>query len=143
MLGTSGVFDPEGGTGAGQISGRMRARPGPQFQAIRDAEESAKLADVVTAKEAAAAPATAVSEPAREQPARARPPRGVRAGAPAMPVAPAAEPYVAAPAPPTSRAPGTFKNLLNKGPNTKRVWCGWIRLKYPSGLERDVARKLP
>jgi hypothetical protein len=43
MAGMSGVFDPDGGNHAGQISGRMRARPGPKFEAIRDADESAKM----------------------------------------------------------------------------------------------------
>ncbi len=42
-----GVFDPTGGNGAGQISGNMRARPGAKFQAIRDADESAKMAGAV------------------------------------------------------------------------------------------------
>ncbi|HSU66371.1 MAG TPA: hypothetical protein VLJ39_05850 [Tepidisphaeraceae bacterium] len=43
MAGMTGVFDPAGGNGAGQISGKMQGRPGPQFQAIRDADESAKM----------------------------------------------------------------------------------------------------
>jgi len=44
MPGMNGVFDPAGGNGAGQISGKMRARPALEFQAIRDADESAKMA---------------------------------------------------------------------------------------------------
>ena len=41
--GMSGLFDPAGGNGAGQISGRMRSYPSPQFEAIRDAAESASM----------------------------------------------------------------------------------------------------
>jgi hypothetical protein len=48
MAGMNGVFDPDGGNGAGQISGKMRARPGPKFEAIRDADESAKMASAAT-----------------------------------------------------------------------------------------------
>jgi hypothetical protein len=75
MLGMNGVFDPDGGNGAGAISGRMRARPAPKFEAIRDAAESAKVASATADKKAAEPP-------------------------------PAAKP--AAPAAPTTRAPGTF-----------------------------------
>jgi hypothetical protein len=82
MPGMNGVFDPEGGNGAGQIAGKLRARPGPQFEAIRDAAESAKLADATAAKNAAgpqtvaaapqgrraAAPNTATPPPASSAP---------------------------------------------------------------------------
>ena len=44
LPGMSGVFDPAGGNGAGQISGKLLGYPGPQFEAIRDATESAKMA---------------------------------------------------------------------------------------------------
>src|SRR5882672_3400579 len=49
MQGMSGLFDPNGGQGAGQISGQMRARPGPRFEAIRDPAESANIASVTAA----------------------------------------------------------------------------------------------
>ncbi|HSV15215.1 MAG TPA: hypothetical protein VLI90_13230 [Tepidisphaeraceae bacterium] len=44
VAGMNGIFDPAGGNGAGQISGKMRARPGPAFQAVRDATESTACA---------------------------------------------------------------------------------------------------
>lgn len=56
MPGINGVFDPDGAKGAGQISGKMRARPAPTFEAIRDADESAKLATANAAKKAAEPP---------------------------------------------------------------------------------------
>ncbi len=62
MLGMNGVFDPGGAKGAGQISGRMRARPAPEFQAIRDPAESAKM---VIAKKEAVPPASPGAQPAR------------------------------------------------------------------------------
>ena len=49
-IGMSGLFDPAGGDGAGQISGRMRSYPSPKFEAIRDATESASLAAAIAAK---------------------------------------------------------------------------------------------
>jgi len=54
-VGIDGKFDPAGGKGAGQISGKMRSRPAPEFQATRDPDESAKLAPAFAAKNAAAA----------------------------------------------------------------------------------------
>ena len=56
----NGVFDPDGGKGAGQISGKMRLRPSPSFEAIRDADESAKLA-AANAEKKAAEPGPAVA----------------------------------------------------------------------------------
>ena len=53
----SGLFDPAGGNGAGQISGLMRAYPNPKFEAIRDATESAKMAAAIAAKAPPAGPA--------------------------------------------------------------------------------------
>ncbi len=67
MPGMNGVFDPDGGNGAGQISGTMRARPGPQFQAIRDADESTRMASAIAAKKVAA-PAPAIIAPQARQP---------------------------------------------------------------------------
>jgi hypothetical protein len=60
MPGMNGVFDPNGAKGAGQISGKMRMRPSPSFDAIRDADESAKLAPANSGKKAAE-PAPAVA----------------------------------------------------------------------------------
>ena len=56
-IGMSGLFDPAGGNGAGQISGLMRAYPNPKFEAIRDATESAKKAAAIAAKAPPAGPA--------------------------------------------------------------------------------------
>jgi hypothetical protein len=73
MPGMNGVFDPDGGKGAGQISGKMRVRPGPTFEAIRDADESAKMATANAAKKAAGPPAVAAATKAGK-PAAAAPP---------------------------------------------------------------------
>ena len=54
--GLSGVFDPAGGNGAGQISGKLRGWPAPTFQATRDAAESARLAAEIAAKAPPAGP---------------------------------------------------------------------------------------
>lgn len=56
MMGMNGMFDPDGGQGAGKISGRMLVRPGAPFEAIRDAAESASLASMVAARKAAEPP---------------------------------------------------------------------------------------
>src|SRR5258708_5756984 len=74
MPGMTGLFDPEGGNGAGQIAGKMRARPGPQFQAVRDADESAKWAATVAAKNAAGAPAARPAAANRAAPGPSSPP---------------------------------------------------------------------
>jgi hypothetical protein len=81
MLGMNGVFDPDGGKGAGQISGKMRARPAPSFEAIRDMDESAKLATANAAKKAAEPPpavaaATKGGRPAAAAAAPTSRPRG-------------------------------------------------------------------
>ena len=81
--GLNGRFDSAGGNGAGQISGNMRDEPRPKFQAIGDADESAKLASAPTDKKDAGAPAAPAAPPERK-PAAAKP---------------------AAPAPPSSSAP--------------------------------------
>ncbi len=65
MLGLNGLFDPNGGQGAGQISGQMRARPGPRFEAIRDPAESAILASVNADKKAAPPPPPVAAQQAR------------------------------------------------------------------------------
>jgi hypothetical protein len=68
MLGMNGQFDPGAGNGAGQISGKVRARPSPEFQAIRDADESAKMVDAAAAKkdtESPAQPTSPVAPPTR------------------------------------------------------------------------------
>jgi len=72
MPGMNGVFDPDGSNGAGQISGTLRARPGPKFEAIRDTAESAKLASAAAEKKEAGQPATPAAPPAG-QPTAARP----------------------------------------------------------------------
>jgi hypothetical protein len=77
MLGMNGVFDSAGGNGAGQISGQLRARPGPEFEAIRDTDASARMASAIADQKGAAPSATAVAPPQRG--------RGTaRAGAPAQ-----------------------------------------------------------
>ncbi len=73
MPGMNGVFDPDGGNGAGQISGTLRARPGPKFEAIRDADESAKMAAVIADKPAGGRTAGRPGRAAREQPTAAKP----------------------------------------------------------------------
>ncbi len=65
MMGMNGMFDPDGGQGAGKISGNMLVRPGAPFEAIRDAAESAKLASMVAARKAAEPP-VASAAPARQ-----------------------------------------------------------------------------
>jgi hypothetical protein len=82
MMGMNGTFDPDGGQGAGQISGKMLGRPGPDFEAIRDAAESANMASVT-----ATAPPRPVIAQQGSQPTAAKP---------------------AAPKPPSSSAPGTY-----------------------------------
>ncbi len=69
LTGMNGVFDPAGGQSAGEISGKMVARPGPPFEAIRDAAESANLASIVAARKAASQPpaAAAVQTPPSAQ----------------------------------------------------------------------------
>jgi hypothetical protein len=56
MMGMNGMFDPDGGQGAGKISGRMLVRPGAPFEAIRDAAESANLAGMIAARKAVEPP---------------------------------------------------------------------------------------
>jgi hypothetical protein len=61
MLGMNGKFDPAGGNGAGEISGKWLARPVTDFKATRDADESAKMAGAAAAKKEPAAPAHAAA----------------------------------------------------------------------------------
>jgi hypothetical protein len=82
VLGMNGKFDPDGGQGAGQILGKMLGHPGPDFEAIRNAAESANLSSVT----AAAPPPPVIAQQTRQPTA-------------AMP---------AAPKPPSSSAPGTY-----------------------------------
>jgi hypothetical protein len=95
MKAVNGRFDPAGGNGAGQISGtiagKMRDDPRPKFEAIRDADESAKLASAAAAKKAEGPPAVnaAPASPAAPPPRR---PTG------ANPAAPAAAPVASGPA---------------------------------------------
>jgi hypothetical protein len=70
--GMNGLFDPAGGNGAGKISGRMRDRSGPNFQAIRDADESANMASASADTKEAGASATPVARSER-RPAAAKP----------------------------------------------------------------------
>jgi hypothetical protein len=65
MMGMNGMFDPDGGQGAGKISGRMLVRPGAPFEAIRDAAESAKLAGMVAARKAAEPPVASAAPASR------------------------------------------------------------------------------
>ena len=65
MMGMNGMFDPDGGQGAGKISGRMLVRPGAPFEAIRDATESAKLASMVAARKAAEPPVASAAPASR------------------------------------------------------------------------------
>ena len=57
-VGIDGKFDADGGKGDGQILGKMRSRPAPDFQATRDRDESAKLAAALGSKKVAAAAAS-------------------------------------------------------------------------------------
>ena len=59
--GMNGQFDPHGGNGAGQITGKMRDEPRPRFEAIRDADESSKTAGAIADKKAAGPPAVSVA----------------------------------------------------------------------------------
>src|ERR1017187_1642533 len=70
--GMNGLFDPAGGNGAGQLSGKMRDDPRPKFEAIRDADESAKTASAIADKKSVAPSATSVAPPAR-RPTAAQP----------------------------------------------------------------------
>jgi hypothetical protein len=74
MPGMNGVFDPDGANGAGQISGKMRSRPGPKFEAIRDADESAKLAAANAANKPAEPPAQPPAGAAATASPSSRPP---------------------------------------------------------------------
>ena len=65
MMGMNGMFDPDGGQGAGKISGRMLVRPGAPFEAIRDAAESANLASMVAARKAAEPPVASAAPASR------------------------------------------------------------------------------
>jgi hypothetical protein len=53
IIGLNGMFNPDGGQGAGQILGKMLGRPSRDFEAVRDADESASMASAVAAKKAA------------------------------------------------------------------------------------------
>jgi len=106
MLGMNGVFDPDANNGAGQISGKMRARPAPQFEAIRDADASAKLADANAAKNHAAAPATPIARPERRPTAANRP-----------------APAPSTPAPPSSPAPDVNSPTAINGVYTGGYTC--------------------
>jgi hypothetical protein len=66
--GMNGLFDPAGGSGAGKISGTMRDRFGPSFQAIRDADESAKMTSATAAPVARSKRLPAATEPAAPPP---------------------------------------------------------------------------
>jgi hypothetical protein len=85
--GMNGLFNPA----AGKISGTMRNRSGPNFQAIRDADESAKLASAPAEKKDAEAPASPAARAERKSAAAARvnSPRP-KPAAPAQPSSPAA-----------------------------------------------------
>lgn len=63
----NGVFDPSGGNGAGGISGTMRGAA-PKFEAIRDADETAKLLNGTAGNKPAGAPGSPAA------PAGSRPP---------------------------------------------------------------------
>jgi hypothetical protein len=66
MMGMSGTFDPDGEQGAGKILGNLLGRPGPRFEAIRDAAESASMASVVAATKAEGPSAQPVAPQARQ-----------------------------------------------------------------------------
>jgi len=83
MMGMNGTFNPDGAQGAGQISGKMLGRPpGPNFEASRNAAESANLASVT----AAAPPSPVIAQQTRQPTAATS----------------------ATPKPPSSSAPGTY-----------------------------------
>jgi len=63
--GMNGLFDPGGGNGAGQVSGKMRGGSWPKFEAIRDADETAKMASATTDTKQAGAPAMPVARSER------------------------------------------------------------------------------
>jgi hypothetical protein len=100
MMGMNGTFDPDGGQGAGQISGKMLGRPGPDFEAIRDAAESANMASVT-----ATAPPRPVIAQQGSQPTAGKP---------------------AAPKPPSSSAPGTEVALRHR--HRRRLY-GHLRIQ--------------
>jgi hypothetical protein len=102
MPGMTGLFDPEGGNGAGQIAGTVLVRHGPQFQAVRDADESAKMVAAVAAKKEAGPPATPVAPPARRPAAANR-----AAPGPASPPAPARAPG------PDANSPAAINGVYN------------------------------
>jgi hypothetical protein len=87
MMGMNGIFDPGGGEGAGKISGKMLARPGAPFEAIRDAAESANLAGMIAARKAAGPP-VASAAPASQPPAAAAVQTPPSAQAPGLQLAP-------------------------------------------------------
>jgi hypothetical protein len=70
--GMNGLFDPNGGNGAGQVSGKIRDGSWPKFEAIRDVAESAKMASATADTKAVAPPATPVAPPTR-RPMAAKP----------------------------------------------------------------------
>jgi len=65
--GMNGSFDPAGGNGAGQISGTMRVRPGPKFDAVRDPVESARMASVSAGTNEVEARATPIAQRGKRQ----------------------------------------------------------------------------
>jgi hypothetical protein len=73
MMGMNGTFDPDGGQGAGQIMGKMRDRPSPTFEAIRDAAESAAMAPVIADKQNGSRAASSPVRAAGEQRAASKP----------------------------------------------------------------------
>jgi hypothetical protein len=90
MPGMTGQFDPAGGKGAGQISGKTRSRTAAQFDAIRDADESAKMVGA-HANNKGPVPAARAAAP------RGNEPIGRKAGAPQPSgAAPVIDPHSAA-----------------------------------------------
>jgi hypothetical protein len=72
LMGMSGTFDPDGGQGAGNILGKTLGRPGADFEAVRDAAESASMASVVVTPNAAG-PSTRLVPPPARRPTAATP----------------------------------------------------------------------